>query len=37
MDIAPDLSHLTVDERKIIEAVINRHKAEVQDDALATQ
>ncbi|CAF2707840.1 unnamed protein product [Rotaria sp. Silwood2] len=28
MDIAPDLSHLTDDEKKIIEAVINRQKAE---------
>ncbi|UJR36942.1 hypothetical protein I4U23_029651 [Adineta vaga] len=32
MDITPDLSHLTVDERKIIEAVINRDKAEVKCD-----
>jgi hypothetical protein len=28
MDLTPDLSHLTEDERKIIEAVINRQKAE---------
>ncbi|CAF4400639.1 unnamed protein product, partial [Rotaria magnacalcarata] len=37
MDIAPDLSHLTEDERKIIEAVINRQKAEEQRDAVALQ
>lgn len=28
MDITPDLSHLTADERKIIEAVIQRQKLE---------
>ena len=28
MDITPDLSHLTDDEKKIIEAVIRRQKAE---------
>jgi hypothetical protein len=28
MDRTPDLSHLTDDEKKIIEAVINRQKAE---------
>jgi len=33
MDITPDLSHLTEDERKIIEAVINRQKAEEKLDA----
>ena len=27
MDITPDLSHLTNDEKKIIEAVIRRQKA----------
>ncbi|CAF1648566.1 unnamed protein product, partial [Adineta ricciae] len=37
MDITPDLSHLTEDERKIIEAVINRQKAEEKQDALALQ
>ncbi|CAF1294736.1 unnamed protein product [Rotaria sp. Silwood1] len=37
MDITPDLSHLTEDERKIIEAVINRQKAEEERDALALQ
>lgn len=37
MDIAPDLSHLTEDERKIIEAVINRQKAEEKRDADAIQ
>lgn len=35
MDTTPDLSHLTEDERKIIEAVINRQKAEEERDALA--
>lgn len=33
MDLTPDLSHLTEDERKIIEAVINRQKAEEKKDA----
>jgi hypothetical protein len=28
MDRIPDLSHLTDDEKKIIEAVINRQRAE---------
>lgn len=37
MDFAPDLSHLTEDERKIIEAVINRQKAEEKRDAVAIQ
>ncbi|CAF0926023.1 unnamed protein product [Rotaria sordida] len=37
MDISPDLSHLTEDERKIIEAVINRQKAEEERDAVAIQ
>ena len=37
MDVAPDLSHLTDDERKIIEAVINRQKAEEKRDAVAIQ
>jgi regulating synaptic membrane exocytosis protein 2 len=37
MDIAPDLSHLTEDERKIIEAVINRQKAEEKRDAETLQ
>ncbi len=37
MDLAPDLSHLTEDERKIIEAVINRQKAEEKRDAVAIQ
>jgi hypothetical protein len=37
MDFAPDLSHLTDDERKIIEAVINRQKAEEKRDAVAIQ
>ncbi|CAF1082546.1 unnamed protein product [Adineta steineri] len=37
MDLTPDLSHLTEDERKIIEAVINRQKAEEKQDALAIQ
>lgn len=32
MDITPDLSHLTADERKIIEAVFKREKAESQRD-----
>ena len=32
MDIPPDLSHLTNDERKIIEAVINRQKVEEEVD-----
>jgi hypothetical protein len=33
MDVTPDLSHLSEDERKIIEAVINRQKAEEKRDA----
>jgi len=33
MDRIPDLSHLTDDEKKIIEAVINRQRAEDQLDA----
>jgi hypothetical protein len=33
MDITPDLSHLTEDEKKIIQAVIHRQKAEEQRDA----
>jgi hypothetical protein len=37
MDLAPDLSHLTEDERKIIEAVINRQKVEEKRDAAAIQ
>lgn len=37
MDIAPDLSHLTEDERKIIEAVINRQKVEEKRDAETLQ
>jgi hypothetical protein len=37
MDETPDLSHLTEDERKIIEAVINRQKVEEKRDALAIQ
>jgi hypothetical protein len=37
MDLTPDLSHLTEDERKIIEAVINRQKAEEKRDAEALQ
>jgi len=32
MDMTPDLSHLTDDEKKIIEAVINRQKAEDKQD-----
>jgi len=32
MDMTPDLSHLTDDEKKIIEAVINRQKAEDKRD-----
>lgn len=35
MDIAPDLSHLTEDERNIILAVINRQKVEEERDAVA--
>ena len=34
MDITPDLSHLTEDEKKIIEAVISRQKAEEKRDAM---
>ena len=37
MDIAPDLSHLTEDERKIIEAVIHRQQAEEKRDAVVIQ
>ncbi len=37
MDLTPDLSHLTEDERKIIEAVINRQKAEEKRDAETLQ
>ena len=37
MDAIPDLSHLTDDERKIIEAVIHRQQAEEKQDALALQ
>ena len=33
MDTTPDLSHLTDDEKKIIQAVINRQKAEEKLDA----
>ena len=33
MNSTPDLSYLTDDERKIIEAVIHRQKAEEQRDA----
>ena len=32
MDITPDLSHLTDDEKKIIEAVISRQQAETKRD-----
>ena len=32
MDIIPDLSHLTDDEKKHIESVINRQKAEEDED-----
>ena len=34
MDMTPDLSHLTADEKRIIEAVINREKAEAKRDSL---
>ena len=37
MDMKPDLSHLTDEERKIIEAVINRQKAEEKLDASTIQ
>lgn len=37
MDDLPDLSHLTDDERKIIEAVFNRQKAEEKRDAEVLQ
>ncbi|CAF0948351.1 unnamed protein product [Adineta ricciae] len=33
MDMTPDLSHLTADEKRIIEAVINREKAEAKRDS----
>ncbi|CAF3784330.1 unnamed protein product [Rotaria sordida] len=37
MDITPDLSHLTDDEKKIIEAVINRQKVEEKLDTFRIQ
>ena len=37
MDDLPDLSHLTEDERKIIEAVIHRQKVEEKRDAEVLQ
>jgi hypothetical protein len=37
MDTTPDLSHLTDDEKKIIQAVINRQKAEEKLDAFKTR
>ena len=37
MDITPDLSHLTNDEKKIIEAVIRRQKAEEKRDDEKTE
>lgn len=37
MDITPDLSHLTDDERKIIQAVLHRQQVEDKRDALNIQ
>jgi hypothetical protein len=37
MDITPDLSHLSAEERQIIEAVLNREKAEDKLNTLTIQ